>query len=303
METIKSLNYSIVASSKFSYWFLKKSAISFSGSTTILYSLARILFHKSYSFDINGSKKIWPINSISDFRLIRGEYISNTGKYSLELGYEGVDISYIKNLIEEGDFIIDIGANKGFYTLLFASYIKDHGKVISIEASEKKFKSLFFRITRLWNLTNVLPFNFILGDSDYQRVNLKKPSRFDDGTGFYLKKSNNLHSPFSRTLDNLLSSININNFKLLKIDVEGAEVLVLNGAKRILEKTDYVLVEVSDTGKERFETSVSELYNLLNSVGFLFPYLISLTNNLETIVSPVSNFEIGNILFSKKSLL
>jgi FkbM family methyltransferase len=232
MREINSLNYDIIASTNFSFWFLNLSSKNFRGSTTIFYVFCRIFLRNSYLLNINGTKNIWPINSKSDFRLLRGDYIGETGKYSLEIGYEGVDISFLKTLVKEGDFIIDIGANKGFYTLFFSSYIKENGKIISIEASKKNFAILFSRITNLWNLTNVLPFNFILGNSNFERVDLKKPSFFDDGTGFYFKKSNKNKSPFSRTLDNLLNIINFKSFKLLKIDVEGAEVIVLNGEKK-----------------------------------------------------------------------
>ncbi len=49
--------------------------------------------------------------------------------------------------------------------------------------------------------------------------------------------------------------------KLLKIDVEGAELAVLRGAYETLKKTKYVMIEVWDQNKD-------EVFNLMRSLGF-----------------------------------
>ena len=131
---------------------------------------------------IDGESILWPIDSVSDFRLLRGDYISSRESYMMEIGYEGIDVSFIKTLINNGDFILDLGANKGFYTLFFSKKVGTEGKIISIEASQKTFNILQERIKTVWNLENVLPLIFILGNTNSDPVSLTKPSLFYDGT-------------------------------------------------------------------------------------------------------------------------
>ena len=304
MHKIQTFNYYIITKSKVAFSFLKLTKMNFIGSTTLFYLIFHYFFRNSFYFEINDEKFIWPIESISDLRLIRGEFNSKKNYYEIETGYEGVDLMFIKNLIQKDDLVIDIGANKGFYTLLFSTLIGVNGKVFSFEASPNNYRMFYHRISRLWNLKNCLPFNYILTDTDNQQVILKKPSFFDDGTGFYFSRLHNgSGTSYSRKIDTLFNRLEVGNIKLLKIDVEGAEVVVLNGASQILGKTDLVLVEVSHTGIERFGTTVKELYNLLNNAGFNYSYHISISENQNTFLIKTETDAVGNILFSKMNLI
>ncbi len=303
MKKITTLNYNIIPKNQFAYKFLKATSINFPGSTTIFYFIFNFFFKYSFEFEINGHRKIWPIESVSDLRLLRGEYIAENNKYSLETGYEGIDLLYIKTLIKNDDVIIDIGSNKGFYSLFFSSFIGEHGKIYSFEASMQNYKIFFNRLISLWNLKNCLPFNYVLSDSDEQQVSLNKPSILDDGTGFYFSRfSRKKNAVYSRKIDTLLSHCNSIKIKLIKIDVEGAEFVVLNGAINILKNTQMILVEVSNTGVERFGTSAKDLYNLLYNNGFLNAYsIVKSDNNIVSIVNAEKE-KVGNVLFSKNKL-
>jgi FkbM family methyltransferase len=303
VKKIETLNYVIHPLTSKAYRFLKLSSYNFKGSTTLLFFFCKLFFRNDYILEINGIKKAWPIDSISDFRLLRGEYLSTTGKYSVETGYEGIDLAFVKTLLSEGDIILDLGANKGFYSLFFSCFIGDKGKVISIEASPDNFKTFLLRIKNVWNLVNVLPFNFILGKSDSELVSLQKPSFFDDGTGFYLKNEKKINKKFSytRSIDKMLGFLNIDKIKMIKIDVEGAEFGVLSGATEILKKTEFLLVEISEEGANRFDSSAMKLYELLKSNNFIYAYTISFTNN-EYPSLTLTNDAIGNVLFSKHEI-
>ena len=304
MNVIATLNYKIEVKSKLAYNFLKICEIDFKGSTTIFYIIVKLFFRKNFTFNINGNRATWPIDTLSDFRLLRGDYDGREKKYCLNLGYEGFDLMYIKNLLKPGDIVLDLGANKGFYTLFFSSFVGLTGKVLSFEATNINFQTFLYRVKSLWNLINVLPFNFILGENNTTLVSMKKPNIFDDGTGFYSKKSvnNGIANSYTRQLDTLLNPLFFDNIKLIKIDVEGAEYSVLSGAVEILKKTEYILVEVSNTGVKRFGHSLENLYSFLESNNFLNSYTIHLNkdNDVELFNS---NRSAGNILFSKSKLI
>ncbi len=304
MKVIETLNYKIEVKSQLAYNFLKICEIDFKGSTTIFYIIMKLFFRNSFTFILNGNSATWPIDTLSDFRLLRGDYDGRQKKYSLKLGYEGVDLMFVKKILKPGDIVLDLGANKGFYTLFFSSFVGLTGKVLSFEATNINFQTLIYRVKTLWNLINVLPFNFILGENNTTLVLMKKPNIFDDGTGFYFRKSEDkgIENSYTRKIDTLLKPLVLENIKLIKIDVEGAEYSVLSGALETLKLTEYILVEVSNTGVLRFGHSLENLYSLLESNDFLYSYTINLNKNNEVELYD-SNRSAGNILFSKSKLI
>ena len=69
----------------------------------------------------------------------------------------------------------------------------------------------------------------------------------------------------TQTLDN------VNDYDppyVIKLDVEGAECLVLEGARRTLEQTDYVILEISVMRRLRREPSFAETVAFLDGCGF-----------------------------------
>jgi len=295
---IDTLNYKIIFSNKFAFYFFAFAKNSFKGSTTLFYILFKTFFRKNIYLFLNRNLYSWEIDSVSDFRLLRGDFNSKINQYDSSIGYEGIDLSFIKKIITEGDLVIDIGANKGFYTLFFSALVGKTGKVLSFEASNKHFNLLLKRLTCRWNLINVLPFNFILGNDNFNSVLMKKPSIFDDGTGLFFKKSQNVNSIYQRKLDTILTKLNIVSIKLIKIDVEGAEYNVLKGSEQILQITDYLLIEISDISSSRFGNTVQDVYSFLESHKFVYSYSIHCNNTGESeLISGDRNY--GNILFSK----
>ena len=62
--------------------------------------------------------------------------------HSVILDSENEEMKILKKLIHVGDTVIDIGANIGFYTLLFRSIVGKTGNVISFEPEPKNFALL-----------------------------------------------------------------------------------------------------------------------------------------------------------------
>ena len=171
--------------------------------------------------------------------------------------YERKTTQFVNSILRPGDTFIDVGAHAGVYTIP-AARIVDPGLVVAIEPSP--INKILLRNIKLNGLRNVILVSKAAYSErkmldlyyDLQRSGLssivwqrKDIARRIGGGKVNLSRIKVEAEP----LDEILAEIglSLNCVKLLKIDVEGAEVHVLSGAHQILRKTKYVIFE---TGRE-----------------------------------------------------
>ncbi|MDQ4057143.1 MAG: FkbM family methyltransferase [Thermoproteota archaeon] len=153
-----------------------------------------------------------------------------------------LNLNYNSNAI-----VMDIGANIGIYTILL-SHIYPKAKIIAIEASPTIFHMLRSNC-KLNNLlfpsgSNVLLINKAISDKDdittefYEKHSMSTMLKefLTNLSSTILTNQDELNKKLVRTvtIDNLVETIGVNEISLLKIDVEGAEVLALKGAIKTL---------------------------------------------------------------------
>jgi len=137
--------------------------------------------------------------------------------------------------MREGVFI-DIGANLGRYTLLMARKLKNCGRVISIEPESNNVEILKKNV-EINNLKNVI----VVGKACSSKNG--KSTLYLEGTkysgGLHSLKRDGCHVDKKiievEKLDSIVSRLGIKEVGLIKIDVEGSEIDVLFGAKKILK--------------------------------------------------------------------
>lgn len=149
--------------------------------------------------------------------------------------YEPNTQAFIRQFLEPGMVAFDLGAHHGFYTLLMAFCVGRGGKVIAFEPSQKERRKLVWHI-RLNRLTQVQIESYAIADKEgTMELFLTKDS-----------SANSLSSPSISpivgksivpvtTIDAYCQCKNIKRLDLLKMDVEGAELLVLKGALKVLD--------------------------------------------------------------------
>lgn len=220
---------------------------------------------------------LWPLRRtfLKNIKLIREVIVKNKeGLFFCGTEFAAVscvnpffekDLAKIFKSIKKGNFI-DIGANVGKYTVMMGNILKNY-KVISIEPEIQNFKFLNKSIS-LNKLSNVLTFNLACSP-------IRGKRRFfieENGIGmhsFYKTKlkSDSYIEIDTEKLDNIIfKSLNkreIQNISLIKIDVEGAEAEVLEGAEKVLGLANpIILIEIWN------EELLKKVRKILSPLGF-----------------------------------
>lgn len=172
------------------------------------------------------------------------------------------DKDFFCDFLKPGDVVVDIGANIGLLTLIAAKRVGDIGKVYAFEPHQKIFKFLENNI-KSNKLRNVYLNNIALGAE--QEVLALSNKKLDDMNQI-LPVTNESHIKIMvKKLDDCLPHESI---ALMKIDVEGYEKFVLQGARKLLGKTACLYFESSEHHFQAFGYSSQTLFQRLKEQGF-----------------------------------
>jgi FkbM family methyltransferase len=143
-----------------------------------------------------------------------------------------------------GDVVIDVGAHVGKYALPATRMVGEEGKVIAIEAHPENFEALMRNIS-LNNFHNIIALNVAAYNENHKKVLLAGSCDSQFSIKFRPKR-NKFIEVETRTVDSIMQENGIDKADWVKIDVEGAEIEVLEGMKDIINKSPdlKVLVEV-----------------------------------------------------------
>jgi FkbM family methyltransferase len=134
--------------------------------------------------------------------------------------YEVRETAVIRSLIPPGGVVLDIGANLGYYTTLFATIA---GTVYAIEPTPNTL-TLLRQNTRTYRNVTVLP----IAVSDYEGFADLYLSASNSGQNTLHGAGAAVHVPVT-TVDTLCRQRRITSVDLIKMDIEGAETHALRG--------------------------------------------------------------------------
>lgn len=147
--------------------------------------------------------------------------------------YEQGTLEILKNLITEEYTFIDVGANIGLMSLYVAK-LPQKGNVISIEAHPKTYEILQTNL-ELNDASNIYAYNLAMGANEgvakiYDRMQVNRGS-----ASLIEEKSGTCYSVKIQQLDTFLFDNKLcPKVSCLKIDVEGWELEVLKGSRKLL---------------------------------------------------------------------
>lgn len=181
--------------------------------------------------------------------------------------------SLLSGTIRPGTTVLDIGANIGFFSCLFSDLVGHDGTVYAFEPNALNFDRLC-SVTR--RRANVRSHHVAVGQSDtmttlYCSRSLNVDHRLlvsghDDADSFERRWRKERVQCVA--LDSFLDSSMTVDF--VKIDVQGAELQVLNGMQQTLARSPaaVILIEFWPYGLIRAGTDPGALLETLNNAGF-----------------------------------
>jgi FkbM family methyltransferase len=182
---------------------------------------------------------------------------SSSQQFWMPLGiYEKETANWLLSQLSEGGVFFDIGANYGYFTLMGGRVVGDKGKVFSFEPIPANSR-LIEEMVRLNEFSHVKSVPVAVSDTR--------------GTVEFAVEKNNANSHISsfglpHASSDVLETVSVQTIPLdefceenevvpgvVKCDVEGAEVAVLSGAKRLLQKkkTKWIISTHSKELEER----------------------------------------------------
>jgi FkbM family methyltransferase len=176
---------------------------------------------------------------------------------------EAGPVSRLQPFVGAGSTVIDVGANIGFFSLRFAKWVGPSGRVIAIEPEERNLKTLRRRVARAGLASAVECVSAAAADrAGVARLRLNPAHPGDHRIAAEGEPIRTV------TIDDLTAG-DPRPISLVKIDVQGAEMMVLSGARRMVAANRPVLfIEVDNDALGQFGSSAEELLRTVLDLGY-----------------------------------
>ncbi|MGM0745764.1 FkbM family methyltransferase [Rhodohalobacter sp.] len=189
----------------------------------------------------------------------------HTARKIITRNYEIEVTEAIQSILQKKDVFIDVGANIGYFSRQAAELVGGDGRVVSIEPGFQNFTSL---IKNTIHYPQVIPL-LIAMDQESLLVDLNLSTH---SSCHSLMSTENYLSKKSRTVPTLTLDfiwdkyLDRNPIKLIKIDVEGAEIRVLEGAEDCLKNgaIQHIILEFCPEIMHSDEIDPMQYFNLLS---------------------------------------
>lgn len=174
-----------------------------------------------------------------------------------------------------------------------------NGLVFSIEPQPKVFPYLLDNI-QINNIENIIPINIAISQ-DNGIIEFYSFNYADDQSALLIDKQwkFKMVKILSLRLDSLLKILKLNKIDFLKVDVEGAELLVLRSLGEYISKVRYIWFEFIEENYRKFNYNGQQLLDFLDKHRFSV-YMLSENGSLYNIkdFQNLKNYS-GNLLAVK----
>ena len=236
-------------------------------------AVKKLLFFFKYNFLPKNFKKVFQIYPfIARLRFVLSSFIKNKQTIKLENfelkinlidhpsrilysyldNYEIETILLCKDILKKGDIAIDIGANVGYFSAIFNQSVGKNGVVHSFEPNPE--------------VSELLQEN--MKNFPSSRVHKLFVSNIDEEIRYT--------SPNLMSDRKLINTVSINNFlndkkvDLIKIDIDGLDLLALKGCSKYLESSHKpnIIIEIGENSEREHNIHYNEIFNYLEGLSY-----------------------------------
>jgi FkbM family methyltransferase len=230
------------------------------------------------------------------FRCDLGSYIEWSIFFLGQYGHPTAHV--IKSLLREGDAAIDVGANVGVYTLIMAKSVGSSGRVAAFDANPEVHRRLMQNLELNGFIERCETFGCALSShAGNRKLHLPPQDSWNRGTATLIEHEMAEDRSIEvsvETLDRMMR--NWGKCDLIKVDTEGNDFAVLEGARQIIERfLPSLIFEFDPELWPHAQDSAGKLSSALVKLGYSFRFIDQRWGKIRTLDS-ASKFPRGNIV-------
>ncbi|MFH1227188.1 MAG: FkbM family methyltransferase [Planctomycetota bacterium] len=205
--------------------------------------------------------------------------------------YEPIETSIVNQYVKKGDVVLDIGANIGYYTLLFARLVGDEGKVYAFEPEPDNFELLKKNI-EINKYENVVLIPKAVSDK-VGKIRLYLSGNNKGDNRIFDSQDNRLYIDVEMTTLNDYFRDYKGKVDFVKMDIQGAEGRAVRGMTNLLSNNRQakIISEFWPGGLDRAGTKPEEYLKTLESFGFK----LNIIDEEQLKITPIEADELINI--------
>ena len=218
----------------------------------------------------------------------------------------------IENLCREGMTVLDVGANVGCHTLRLAKLVGPSGKVIAFEPASWALSRLR-RNVELNDFHNIVIENLALSNENKENQEVTLSCSWPiSSVGIDPSRLHPLHHGYMTrvavnfvTFDSYIESKGITTVDLIKLDVDGYELKMIQGAVNTLRAyKPVILMELQPWGLAEVGDNAEDLVSLLSELGYKFHSDKTMRPfpRTDTMIQSALRGKLGNVILSTTDL-
>jgi FkbM family methyltransferase len=189
------------------------------------------------------------------------------------------ELFLLRRMVGPGDVCIDVGAAGGAHLLVMARRVGPTGRVLGIEPRPGSHRFLQWLVTRSGMDRRVRLLGLALSEDEGEaalripvvptRAHFHGSADDRERTAAFAGFPHRESSVPTRRLDDVVAEQGLDRVDVLKCDVEGAELRVLAGARKLLEyHRPVVLLEADDLHQQREDATAADLLDVVVAHGY-----------------------------------
>ena len=233
----------------------------------------------------------WVCTEYVDLRIWVNLHDSYVSRGVLQGAWETDEVAFVMDNLKPGDSMLDVGANVGVYTLQAARAVGETGRVYSFEPQSDVFAMLSRSVQENGFAERCILNNFALGDRD-GAASIWRHHDTNPGASFIT--SGDIGQDGNPTQLRKLDSLAFDNkVRMLKMDVEGYEPLLLAGGETFLRDHKPIIITewFPRSMSEVAGSSSEEYFDRLSSLGYAVHRLEGSTPGMQIHPSGLHQYE------------